>query len=169
MTKRVVSHDSETPAHNQQVLTASAFIHHEFDGVTKVLLTQRALTKKFYPGVWEMPGGHIDFGEQMPAGLQREIQEELAMEISVGDPFFEFTYHNKIKGSHSIEVVYFTRFTSSLENISIQPEDHETFGWFTSEEVDAVMSHGRQDWDTMETAAIKKGFALLAGEPLLFG
>jgi isopentenyldiphosphate isomerase len=46
-------HDSETPAHGRQVIVACAFIHHNFDGVEKVYLAQRAMTKKFYPGVFE--------------------------------------------------------------------------------------------------------------------
>jgi 8-oxo-dGTP diphosphatase len=75
MTK--ISHDSETPAHGQQVIVACAFIHHSFDGVEKVFLAQRADTKKFFPGVYEIPGGHIDFGEDVIVGLKREVQEEL--------------------------------------------------------------------------------------------
>src|SRR6266566_5216805 len=70
------SHDSETPAHGQQVITACVFIHHNFDGIEKLFWPKRADTKKFLPGVYELPGGHIDFGEDITAGLKREIQEE---------------------------------------------------------------------------------------------
>lgn len=164
-----VSHDSETPAHGQQVLTASAFIHHDFAGVPKVFLPRRALSKKFFPGVYEMPGGHIDFGEEMADGLAREIQEELAMTITVGDPFFEFTYLNDVKGSHSLEVVYFAKFVEPISQITIQPEDHADFGWFTAGEIDAAMAVGRQPGDDMEARAVKKGFALLSGQKLNFG
>src|SRR5579871_290535 len=96
-----VSHDSETPAHDQQVITATAFIHQVFDGIEKVLLPQRAHTKKFFPGVYELPGGHMDFGEDTVEGLKREVREELGVEISVGDPFHVFMYMNDVKGSHS--------------------------------------------------------------------
>lgn len=163
-----VSHDSETPAHGQQVFTASAFIHHDFKGVTKVFLPRRALTKKFFPGVWEMPGGHIDFGEGMKVGLTREVKEELGMGITVGDPFFEFTYSNHVKGSHSIEVIYFAKFIDPIDRIKIDPDDHAEFGWFAQDEVDKVMSEGRQPGDDMEGKAIKKGFELLAGSKLNF-
>ena len=60
-----ISHDSETPAHGQQVISACAFIHHNFDGVEKVFLPKRANTKKFLPGIYELPGGHLDFGEDI--------------------------------------------------------------------------------------------------------
>src|SRR6185369_14729149 len=102
-----VNHDSETPAHGKQVISACAFIHDTIDGEVKVFLPRRATTKKFLPGVFELPGGHIDFGEGIVEGLKREVMEEMGMRIEVGDPFYVFTYVNEIKGSHSIEVDYF--------------------------------------------------------------
>ena len=124
----IVSHDSETPAHGQQVITACAFIHHTFAGIEKVFLPKRALTKKFLPGVYELPGGHIDFGEDIVDGLKREIKEEFEMDINIGDSFYVFTYTNKIKGSHSIEVIYFATFTASIDKIVLHPEDHSEYG-----------------------------------------
>src|ERR1051326_8208950 len=98
MTK--ISHDSEVAAHGQQVITACALIHYNFDGIVKVFLPKRADTKKFLPGVYEIPGGHIDFGENIVNGLKREILEELEIEIKVGDPFYVFDYTNEVKASH---------------------------------------------------------------------
>lgn len=69
-----ISHDSETPAKGQQVITACAFITRNFDGVIKVFLPRRAATKKFLPNVYEIPGGHIDFGENLTDGLKREVK-----------------------------------------------------------------------------------------------
>jgi hypothetical protein len=71
--------DSETPAQRQQVISACAFIHHKVDGVEKVFLPKRAATKRFLPGVFELPGGHIDYGEDMVTDLKREITEEFNM------------------------------------------------------------------------------------------
>ena len=75
-----VLHDSEVLAEGQQVIVAAAFISHKFDGVTKVFLPKRAATKKFLPNVFELPGGHIDFGEDIETGLKREIFEEFQKE-----------------------------------------------------------------------------------------
>lgn len=161
-----VSHDSETPAFNQQVITACAFIHHEFNGVEKVFLPKRADTKKFLPGVWELPGGHIDFGEDPTVGLAREIDEEFGVEVEIGDPFYVFTYTNEIKGSHSIEVVYFARFKSKLGEIALNPEDHSEFGWFSEDELEKATNDIKSS-DDLEFQAIHKGFALLRGEHLV--
>jgi 8-oxo-dGTP diphosphatase len=171
-----ISHDSETPAQGQQVISACAFIYYDFDGVTKVFLPKRAATKKFLPGLYELPGGHIDYGEDIVDGLTREIAEELNMTVTMGDPFAVFTYINEVKGSHSIEVIYFAQFVEPIEQITIQPEDHSRFDWFTKEEVvrrkvemipidQAIHQH---DEDDAEYQAIIRGFELLAGKPINF-
>ena len=170
------SHDSETPAHGKQVISACAFIHHEFDGVKKLFLPKRAATKKFLPGVFELPGGHIDFGEDLIEGLKREIREEFGMTISLGDPFAAFTYENQIKGSHTVEVIYFATFVEPIERIMLNPEDHSGYEWFTAE--DAVSRRTEivpqehvtyKHEDDPEYLTILKGFELLNGKKLNIG
>lgn len=157
-----ISHDSETPAVGQQVITACALIHYNFGGTIKVFLPKRADTKKFLPGVYEIPGGHIDFGENIVAGLQREILEEFEVEVSVGDPFAAFDYTNPVKGSHSIEVIYFATLVGALEDIRLHPEDHSAYAWVAREELDEVMRDKKTAGDP-EYRAIAKAFALLDG------
>jgi len=166
MTK--ISHDSETPAQGQQVITACAFIHHQFDGVEKLFWPKRADAKKFLPGVYELPGGHIDFGEDIIEGLKREIKEEFGMNVSIGDAFAAFTYANEIKGSHSIEAVFFAQFTDPIENVQLNPEDHSTYGWFAESEVGEQFITSRPQGDDPENKIIRKGFALLKGEKPTF-
>ncbi len=158
-----VSHDSETPAHGQQVITACAFIHQRFDGVEKVFLAKRAATKKFLPNVYELPGGHIDFGEDVVAGLKREINEEFNVNVAIGDPYAVFTYTNEIKGSQTIEVAYFAQLVDNPEAITLNPEDHSDSGWFAEDELDKATTPTK-GIDDDEFVAVKKGFALLRGE-----
>lgn len=160
-----ISHNSETLAEGQQVITACAFIHKNIDGVEKVFLPKRADTKKFLPGVYELPGGHIDFGEDPVAGLTREINEEFGMKIKVGDPFFVFTYMNNIKRSHSVEIIYFAKFVSELGSLVLDPQDHSDYGWFAEDELINATTQGK-GLDDIEFQAMQKGFALLRGEPV---
>jgi 8-oxo-dGTP diphosphatase len=171
-----VSHDSETPAHGLQVISACAFIHHEFDGIPKVFLPKRAETKKFLPGLYELPGGHIDLNEDIIQGLKREIDEEFSRQISVGDPFGAFTYGNIIKGSHTIEVIYFARFIGFIGEIALNPEDHSGYDWFSEQDVverkneivpTEHLKHAHEDDPEYQT--ILKGFKLLRGEHMNFG
>ena len=162
-----VSHDSEVPAHGQQVITACAFIHHDFSGTEKLFLPKRADTKKFLPGKYELPGGHIDFGENLVVGLKREILEEFGMKVEIGSPFAAFDYTNEIKGSHSIEVVYFARFTDPIDKIKLNTEDHSEFIWFDGQDFSEIEEQmgGKDDPEFLN---VKKGFAFLKGESLKF-
>jgi 8-oxo-dGTP diphosphatase len=155
-----VKHDSETLAEGQQVFTASAFIWREENGVKQVFLARRAATKKFLPGVWELPGGHIDYGEDMREGLAREVMEEFGMHINVSDVLDVFTYMNEVKKSHSIEVIYMAQFTDPLENIQANPEDHSTYDWFSKAELPQTFVSPKDERDP-EIIAIRKGFARL--------
>jgi 8-oxo-dGTP diphosphatase len=144
-------------------------------GISKLFLPKRALTKKFLPGLYELPGGHINFGEDIVEGLRREVYEELGMTLKIGDPFAAFTYQNLIKGSHSIEVIYFAQFVEPLDHIKINPEDHTTFDWFTRAEVVENKHHiipSEHVSHSIETdpeyLTMLRGFDLLSGSSLNF-
>lgn len=163
MSEHIILSYSEAPAHGRQLITACALIHHDVDGVGKVFLAKRAETKKFLPGVFELPGGHIEWGEDIVEGLKREIMEEHGMHIAVGDPFAAFTYSNATKGSHSVEVVYFATFADPIENIKIKPEDHSEFKWVSPNDIQHIGPISDE-----ELKSVKKGLAILNGEKLYF-
>lgn len=50
----------------------------------KILIAQRCAGGKL-ANKWEFPGGKVEDGEEPEAALQREIMEELGIEIEVGD------------------------------------------------------------------------------------
>jgi 8-oxo-dGTP diphosphatase len=158
-----VAHDSETPAHGQQVITACAFIHDIVDGEEKVFMPKRAETKKFLPGKYELPGGHIDFGEDIVAGLKRELLEETGMHISVGDAFYTFTYLNNIKGTHSVQVIFFAKFTDQIENIQLSPEYHSEWRWMSKDDTESFLEADD------EHKAVLRGFAILKTGTLNLG
>jgi 8-oxo-dGTP pyrophosphatase MutT (NUDIX family) len=162
-----ISHDSEKPAVNQQVITACALIHREVNGIHKIFLAKRAATKKFLPSVYEIPGGHIDFGEPIVDGLKREVNEEFEVDITVGDPFFAFDYSNDIKGSHSAEIIFFAKLISSPDAIVLHPEDHESAVWASKDEFPSLFT-GVKDSNDPEFQAIQRAFELLEGGSVRF-
>jgi 8-oxo-dGTP pyrophosphatase MutT (NUDIX family) len=48
----------------------------------RVLLVRRSLKRRAYPGVWDLPGGHIETDETELAALTRELHEELDVQIA---------------------------------------------------------------------------------------
>lgn len=53
------------------------------DDRDRVLLTRRSIPP--FKNMWVMPGGKINLGEPIHSALQREVDEEVGLEISVGD------------------------------------------------------------------------------------
>jgi A/G-specific adenine glycosylase len=51
----------------------------------RFLIAQRPLNG-LLGGLWEFPGGKQESNETLPEALRREIEEELTLEITVGDP-----------------------------------------------------------------------------------
>lgn len=57
----------------------------------KVLIAERP-EHKSYPGYWEFPGGKVEKNENTFDALQREIREELGIQIISADPWFQVSH-----------------------------------------------------------------------------
>lgn len=161
-------HDSEKLAEGQQVITACALIHRLNGDTHEVFLPKRAATKKFLPDVFEIPGGHIDFGEDLTAGLKREINEEFGMNIRVGSPFAAFTYVNYVKKSHAAEIIYFAQFIDPEKIIKLDPSDHSEYIWVSLDTVTKAYTQQKGE-DDIEFIYLRQGLELLNGGALNFG
>ncbi len=58
----------------------------------KILICQRSKSMKL-PLKWEFPGGKIETGESKEDCLQREVREELGLEICIGNALTPVTHH----------------------------------------------------------------------------
>ena len=66
------------------------------DSVGRVLIDQR-LNEGLLGGLWEFPGGKQEPGEAIAATIRRELREELAIEVAVGEELLtlEHAYSHK--------------------------------------------------------------------------
>src|SRR3989338_5335551 len=136
----------------QQSITACTFLHKG----GKLFVAKRAKTKSFLPDIFEIPGGHIEFGETLEDGLRREIMEEFHIDIIVQNVFHAFTYVSGNGAVHTIEVDYFAVMKDPAQEIQLNPHDHSEYAWVTKEEVDKYF-----DAKDQVKEIIDKGFNLL--------
>jgi 8-oxo-dGTP diphosphatase len=137
-----------------QKITVCGLAYKIEEGVRKVFLARRAVTKKFLPGKLELVGGHVELEDKsLEEALKREVAEELGAEIAVEDLAGEFLYFNDTQNSQSIEVIYWIRFVDEAQ-VKLNPEDHSEFVWVTEEEMDKLI----EDKNDLECIAIKKAF-----------
>ncbi|QRN03317.1 NUDIX domain-containing protein [Legionella sp. MW5194] len=45
-------------------------------------------------GIWEVPGGKVESGEAALAALQRELKEEIGIEVTQATPWIKIPYHH---------------------------------------------------------------------------
>lgn len=64
---------------------------------SRVLLEQRPADGPL-PGLWQFPGGKVEFGEHPWDALRREIREELGLRIAGGSLFGLYSYVYEIEG-----------------------------------------------------------------------
>ena len=55
------------------------------DDASRLFLARRGPLAKNERGLWEFPGGAVEFGERLADALRREIREEYGIEIAVGE------------------------------------------------------------------------------------
>lgn len=119
--------------------TVSAFV---LDGADRILLARRA----FEPdaGLWDVPGGFLEEGEEPLAGLRRELLEETGLSIEIGDFVGAFidTYGEGPEANALLNLVWDARITGGdpapADDVSelrwfprdaLPPEDELAFRW----------------------------------------
>jgi ADP-ribose pyrophosphatase YjhB (NUDIX family) len=53
----------------------------------RLLLVRKSADDPNQPGLWEVPGGRMNFGEEIDDHLKREVREEVGLEVVPGAPF----------------------------------------------------------------------------------
>ncbi|MDD2234538.1 MAG: 8-oxo-dGTP diphosphatase MutT [Desulfitobacteriaceae bacterium] len=94
----------------------------------KILITQRASGQNL-AGKWEFPGGKIEPGENPQQCLQREIREELDVDIEVSD-FFAESIHTYQSGTIKL-MAFWCRWLSGDFNLQV----HSKLAWVNRHEI----------------------------------
>lgn len=94
------------------------------------LALRRSKTAPNRPLLWDLPGGDLEFGEDVLASILREIKEEVGLEIKGINPFGVFSKINN-KGEFWVSICYTAKATSVDVVLSYE---HDRYKWLTTEE-----------------------------------
>ena len=101
-----------------------------------VLLGRRSPEREFFPGVWDLFGGHVEPGEAHEQTFIREVQEEVGITPTQWT-FLETTRSLLSKGdeptSELIAHLYLVADWTGTP-VNRQPEEHSEVRWFSLEE-----------------------------------
>ena len=94
-----------------------------------ILLGRRSARRAFYPGVWDVFGGHVEPGEQHKQTLIRELQEELG--ITPTKWRFLETINASLPSSDELTLYLYlvTQWTGTPANLQL--DEHSAIGWFS--------------------------------------
>ena len=99
-------------------------------GTRSVFATQRGYGE--WRGFWKFPGGKIESGETPQTALQREIREELATQISVGDRVGTIEY------DYPTFHLSMQCFVCEVVSGKLELLEHENAAWLTAENLHSV-------------------------------
>ena len=95
------------------------------------LVTRRSSIDDWQPGVWDLPGGSIEFSENPEDALLREIDEEVGIKVNVLRLIYCYSFMSNPQ-RHQFQLVYECEYVSG--DIKLNPEDHDEFRWLRPEE-----------------------------------
>jgi 8-oxo-dGTP diphosphatase len=96
----------------------------------KVLAMRRSSTNEAGAGLWETLSGRIEHGEQPLAAMQREIDEECGLEVTI-DPRPVEAYAATRTGEPMIVVVYRALYVAGEVRLSAE---HDAYAWLSAAE-----------------------------------
>lgn len=100
------------------------------DETGRVFLAKRGEKAKNERGLWEFPGGSVEFGETLRAALRREIEEEYGIIIDVGDLLTVTDHILPDENQHWVSPSYICRIIEGTPRIC-EPDKCAEIGWFT--------------------------------------
>lgn len=118
-----------------QQVAVSGFI---LNDKKEVLLVKRSDTDDFLPGYWEMPGGGTDNGEHPTIALQREIKEEVGLDVEVGKPLAvdDYFMEKEDEKIHRVEI-FFACLVKNNQPVVLSHE-HSAYKWVAKEDLEKL-------------------------------
>ena len=104
------------------------------DNQGRLFLARRGPKAKNERGLWEFPGGSVEFGETMAAALRQEMREEFGIEIVIGKLLDVVDHILKEEGQHWISPTFLCTLAAGEPNIR-EPEKCAEIGWFHPDKV----------------------------------
>jgi 8-oxo-dGTP diphosphatase len=102
----------------------------------RVLLCHRSAGRRWYPDVWDFPGGHVEGGESPIKALARELEEELGILIQQPGPELV----RVVEPGFVLRIWLVERWVGDPVNAS--PAEHDDLGWFdVSQVADLPLAH----------------------------
>lgn len=110
-------------------------------GGSEVLLVHRHPRRRYFPDVWDLPGGHVEPGEEPVAALARELREEIGVEVRdlPAEPAA------RLRPWPALDLASWVVTAWDGEPANLAPEEHDDLRWWRATDLDRAGPPG--PWD----------------------
>ncbi len=115
-------------------LAVKAFIINEKN---ELLIIKRRPNDVHKPGVWDLPGGRLELGEDPFDGLRRETKEETNLDIQIEQPL-QIHHFTRDDGQRITMIVFRCQLVTN--NIALSQE-HTDYKWIKISEAKSLLVH----------------------------
>ncbi|GID31790.1 NUDIX domain-containing protein [Paractinoplanes brasiliensis] len=115
-----------------------------FDDDGRVFLARRGPAARNERGLWEFPGGMVDFGETMADAVRREFAEEYGMTVEVTGLIGVSDHILPAEGQHWISPSFTARHIEGTPEIK-EPSKCTEIGWFRLGELPEQLTQASRD------------------------
>lgn len=143
-----INHPSPAGHPYDNIIVGAVIFHPTSSPPAKILLLKRAASEKFYPNVFEIPGGHVeDTDADIFGALVREVQEETSLSVDSAKASIEpLTYSTTKTIKVGEEEVVAQKSSLQLNFVCevaentfrVNPEEHSEGVWAAEDEVGSL-------------------------------
>lgn len=131
-------------AHNKGIWHGAIHILIVSKDCKKTLLQKRCADKKLYSNTWDIAvGGHIGTGENAIISAQRELKEELGIDVKINELKYFKTVKEMLQNngviSNEFDSIYVLYSNIKIENIKLQKEEVSEIKWVTLSELNEII------------------------------
>jgi len=106
-----------------------------------IIGNQQVLTMQYNYGgqeVYNLPGGNLELGEYLSEALVREMQEELGIEVAVGEMILVGEVYFEDRKKHTLHLLFEGKITAGTPKLNPKQTSALAIKWININDLDAV-------------------------------